>query len=90
MAEFPAVLTKDDRPTRVVYTPVELVQLESEGYVLQAEAVELPDPPQYPNDFNVAGVNAYLANADDDEKDRVLIEERNNKARSGILDGPHA
>ncbi len=90
MAEFPAVVSKGDQ-SRVVSTPVQLVQAQYEGYTLDAEGVQLPEPPQFPGDYTVSQVNAYLAEADDDEKDRVLTEERNSeKPRAGIVEGPHA
>lgn len=44
-------------------------------------------PAQYdPSDHTVDEVNAYLANADDDERDRVLEAERSGKGRTSIID----
>lgn len=37
-----------------------------------------------PADHTVDEVNAYLANADDTERDRVLDDERNGKGRTSI------
>lgn len=90
MADLPAVVKRGDR-RRVVSTPIQLVQAEHEGFVLEAEGVDLPEPDAYPQDYTVADVNAYLADADEDERDRVLTEERNSeKPRAGILEGPYA
>lgn len=50
-----------------------------------AEQTEQYDPA----DYNVEDVNEYLADADADERGRVLQAERDGKGRTGILEGPH-
>lgn len=42
-----------------------------------------------PKDFDNDGVNAYLANASQEERARVLQAEADGKARVGILGGPY-
>jgi len=55
--------------------------------VVQAE----PEPPSFtPVGRTVDAVNEYLATADAEERARVIAIERENKARVGIVDGPHA
>jgi hypothetical protein len=43
-----------------------------------------------PRRHSVPDVNAYLDDADDDEKARVLAAERESQHRKGIVEGPHA
>lgn len=51
-----------------------------------------PDPtgPFDPADHTVAQVNAYLADADEDERARVLAAEAEGRNRRGIVEGPHS
>ena len=51
-----------------------------------------PDPagPFDPAEHTVAQVNAYLADADEDERARVLAAEADGRARRGIVEGPHS
>lgn len=43
-----------------------------------------------PSQYGVREVNAYLADADEDERKRVLVAEAEGKARSTILNGPYS
>lgn len=47
--------------------------------------VEVPRRMFDPSDHTVAEVTAYLAKADDDERERVLAVERSGQARKGVL-----
>lgn len=51
-----------------------------------------PDPggPFDPAEHTVAQVNAYLADAGRDERERVLQAEAEGRGRRGILSGPHS
>lgn len=52
----------------------------------EVEAPERPEPePFNPADRTVGEVLAHLAEADDEERDRVLDLEREGKARKGVL-----
>lgn len=54
------------------------------------DAGEASPEPYDPADHNVGEVNTYLAQADDDERARVLAAERDGGNRKGIVEGPHA
>lgn len=43
-----------------------------------------------PADYTVDQVNAHLASADDQERERVLAAERDGEARKGVLEGSQA
>lgn len=49
-----------------------------------------PSGPFDPAEHTVAQVNAYLADADRGERERVLQAEAEGRARRGILSGPHS
>jgi hypothetical protein len=95
-----ASFTRDVRPqlgTHVTREPNHALALAlAGGYTIVApdsepetvEAATLPPQEQFdPSQHTVAEVNAYLEDADPDEKARVLEQERAGKARKGILGG---
>jgi len=49
-----------------------------------------PSGPFDPAEHTVAQVNAYLADADRGERERVLQAEAEGRARRGVLSGPHS
>lgn len=62
-----------------------------EGRHAQAAPAEDEVPGVYdPAGHDVEQVNAYLDSADPAERARVLAEERGNRHRKGIVEGPHA
>jgi hypothetical protein len=62
-----------------------------EGRHAKAAPAEDEMPGSYdPAEHDVEQVNAYLDSADPAERSRVLVEERGNRHRKGIVEGPHA
>lgn len=84
------VMQKDGHDDRLARTPAHAVQLRHDGWTVKAEDVVEPPAKQYPHDYTVDEVNAYLETVVGDEVVRVFEEEAAGQARKGILEGPQA